>query len=169
MNRSNLAPISLAGFALCSLSLACGGAPPNASPEAADASAAANTASSNHPGPTGSNCQAVTEAYSICTDVSLCPGISISQTQLPNCGYSIHGNVIDPECLCYGSMCPVGVPQSCADMQALLATGITSNIVCEQYASGKCSNQGNQGEPSTCQVCKNNCDGNPTCLQNCGC
>jgi hypothetical protein len=63
----------------------------------------------------------------------------------------------------------MGVPQTCAEMQALLTSGITADIVCEQYATGKCENMGNTGAPSPCQVCKNNCDGNVACLQNCGC
>jgi hypothetical protein len=43
------------------------------------------------------------------------------------------------------------------------------NSVCAQAAAGHCQNLGSPGTISTCQVCKDNCDGNLACQQECGC
>jgi hypothetical protein len=165
MKFSHLALYALALSAVT----ACGGSPPSTPETTDDAGIATPPASSTHPGPIGTVCTSITETYNICADLSSCPGVVIDPNKFPDCGYSVHGDAIDPECLCYGSMCPMGSPGTCADMQALLNSGITAAIVCEEQASGKCTNEGAQGEPSTCDICKNNCDGNVTCLQNCGC
>jgi hypothetical protein len=156
-------------FALALSPLACGSSPPTTSETTDDAGAPSPPTTATHPGPTGSVCTAITTTYAVCADLSSCPGVIIDPNVFPDCGYSVHGDAIDPECLCYGSMCPMGTPQTCAEMQALLSSGVTLTTVCDQQITGKCANMGGQGEPSTCQVCKNNCDGNVTCLQNCGC
>jgi hypothetical protein len=137
-------------------------------PATPDAGPASDNQSTQQPSTTGSNCTAVTQNYTICADVSLCPGVEISPYTFPNCGYSVHGNAIDPECLCSGSMCPMGAPATCDDMQAILmATNIEA--VCAALSAGHCTNLGSLGTPSSCQQCKTNCDGNVMCLQNCGC
>ncbi|MGO8991873.1 MAG: hypothetical protein ACLQVI_00995 [Polyangiaceae bacterium] len=161
--------VSLVSFVSLA-SVACGGSPPAAQNEGTDAGSASTPASSTHPGPTGSVCTAITETYNVCADLSTCPGVIIDPNTFPQCGYAVHGDVIDPECLCYGSMCPMGVPQTCADMQAILSSGTTVDIICEQQATGKCLNVGGgTPAPTTCQVCQNNCGNDPACLQNCGC
>ncbi len=117
---------------------------------------------------TGSDCTTLTQTYSVCANISLCPGVTIDPYQFAGCGYSVHGDAIDPECNCYGSMCPMGAPSTCADMAAIVAS-TSVGAVCAQFSAGHCLNLGGQGQPSTCQQCKMNCDGILTCLQNCGC
>ena len=161
---------TLLGLALLAAlpALACGSSTPESTP-AADAGPSGATPANTAPsGPTGSNCTGITETYSVCQDLSTCPGVSIDQTKFPQCGYAIHGDSIDPECLCYGSMCPMGAPATCADMAAILSS-TTLSIVCERQATGHCTNMGGQGTVTACQVCKQNCGGDPACLQNCGC
>jgi hypothetical protein len=159
-----------ASSALAALALslvACSSSGTKESTPIADAGPPSAPVSSQQPVPTGSNCSSLTETYSICNDLSLCPGVSIDQTKFPQCGYSVHDDAIDPECLCFGSMCPMGVPGTCADMATILAT-TTVDTVCAQYAGGHCLDLGGTG-PTPCSVCKQNCGNNPQCLSACGC
>jgi hypothetical protein len=154
---------------LGSLALACGGSPtaehPSATPDAG--STASAPAAPAQAIVMGGGCTPITESYSICSEITSCPGLTIDRTKFPDCGYSVHGNVLDPECLCYGSMCPMGAPQTCTDMQGLLST-VTIDGICAQYASGKCLNEGAIGG-TDCSVCEANCNGNIACVQACGC
>jgi hypothetical protein len=168
MTSSLPATFGFSALVACGLALtACSSSPKDTTPAVADAGSTTPPGSSTQAVPTGANCNSLTETYSICDDLSSCPGVSIDQTKFPNCGYSVHDDAIDPECLCYGSMCPMGAPGTCTDMAALLAT-TTADEVCLQYAAGHCLDLGGSSQ-SQCAVCKQNCAGNPTCLSACGC
>jgi hypothetical protein len=157
---------------LGSLVLACGGgATSSPAPAPADAGAASNAAPSapQQPEALGSGCTPITSSYNICTMISTCPGLQIDTNRFPECGFSVHGSALDPECLCYGSMCPMGTPQTCDDMQTLLSN-VTIESVCAEYQAGHCQSEGSIGGVDTdCQLCKANCNGNQACIQNCGC
>jgi hypothetical protein len=164
-SRSFAAP-ALIALALAFALPACGSSPKDTTP-VADGGEATTPVSSAQSVPTGSNCSSVTESYSTCTDLSSCPGVSIDQTKFTGCGYSVHDDAIDPECLCYGAMCPMGAPTSCADMAALLTT-VSLDAVCQQYAGGHCLNLGNSTQ-TPCSICKQNCGADPACINNCNC
>jgi hypothetical protein len=158
-------------LSLSSLSLTACGAPPaqSTAPNADDAGAASIVPSSEDQGPSGTVCNAVTETYALCENLSTCPKVPIDPNAFPDCGYSIHGDPIDPECLCYGYACPMGAPSSCNDMQTLLTSGITEKSVCNQVLAGHCRDLGMDGTPTSCQVCKWNCDGIQSCIWACAC
>ncbi len=168
MKLSSCAPV----FALlASLSLACGSSPPSSSssvtPPAPDAGR--SLASSTQPTVMGGGCAAVNASTQICSEITSCPGVTIDRSVFAECGYVVHDDTIDPECLCSGSLCPMGAPGTCADMQQILANTTVAQV-CNQYASGKCLNEGSIGGPSAdCELCKANCDGNAACIANCGC
>lgn len=175
MRSSNLARIAVASrgllaiVALGSSLIACSSSStPKENPAVADAGTSSPPPAAQDNGPTGSNCTSLTLAYSICTDLSTCPGLTIDPIKFPHCGYAVHGDVIDPECLCYGSLCPMGGPATCADMAALLAA-TTPDIVCQQFSSGHCLNMGGISPTSPCELCRQNCGSDPNCLNNCGC
>jgi hypothetical protein len=156
------------GFLALAFSAACS-SPTKESPAVADAGEdAAPPVSSAPEAPSGSYCTSVSETYSTCEFVSLCPGLMIDPNQFPQCGYAVHGDVIDPECLCYGEMCPMGAPATCADMANILAS-TTVATVCAEYTGGHCQSLGGQGATSPCQQCQINCHNVVSCLQNCGC
>jgi hypothetical protein len=167
--RSGLRDSGVGGLALVSLVLAACSGSPSSTKEGTSEDAGPTTppVSSFQSVASGSNCTNITEEYAICTDVSLCPGVSIDQTKFPQCGYSVHDDAIDPECLCYGMMCPMGAPGSCTDMAGILAS-TSWDAVCQQYAGGHCLDIAGSGQ-TACAVCKQNCAGNPACLSSCGC
>jgi hypothetical protein len=85
--------------------------------------------------------------------------------------------LLDIECSCSGMLCPLGAT-SCSDATAKLADQ-NYGVVCAQVSAGTCL----QGTPvansssatsssggGTCDtVCRDECAGEPTCLQGCGC
>ena len=92
-------------------------------------------------GPQGIDCG--TDPYTgaiLCTGVSSCPGLLVDHDVYPDCGFRIRGASFDLQCPCYGGLCPIGSPSTCADAQALLAAQ-SEYIVCAQYNEGRCTAQ----------------------------
>ncbi|MGA7123667.1 MAG: hypothetical protein WBY94_26420 [Polyangiaceae bacterium] len=122
--------------------------------------------------PSGTNCaQDPTTQAILCEQIDTCPGVDVEPGAFPNCGFRVYGAAaLDLECVCDTSLCPVGVPTTCAQAQALL-DGQTSLIVCQQQAEGRCVDFASpDAGASTCDtVCRDECAGAPTCLQLCGC
>jgi hypothetical protein len=122
--------------------------------------------------PSGTNCvQDPTTQATLCEQISTCPGVDVEPGAFPNCGFRLDlGASLDLECLCDTSLCPVGVPTTCAQAQTLLE-GQTALIVCQQQAEGRCIDLAVQDSgASTCDtVCRDECVGAPTCIQLCGC
>jgi hypothetical protein len=114
----------------------------------------------------GGNCTEVTTGVSLCQTNSLCPGLQMDATAFPNCGFEIHGAYIDPECLCAGQICSVGTPNTCAEAQQLFSA-VSVDEVCAKAAAMHCYDPA-LGSIS-CQVCKDDCNGNAQCIHNCGC
>jgi hypothetical protein len=167
-SRAIAAFAGLLTLPLLSVLVACSSTPATANTPVADASSSSEPVIQTSPASTGTDCTTITQTYSVCADLSLCPGVTIDPSKFTNCGYSVHGTAIDPECLCYGSMCPMGAPSTCAEMAALLTTA-NALSVCDEYAAGHCENLGGTGAPSACDECKTNCDGILSCLRACGC
>lgn len=146
--------------------------------------AAATTATPSAATPVGGECGTDPQTgITLCSQISLCPNITVDQSQLPGCGFRIHaGAVIDLECLCNGeALCPVGVPDTC-DQAAALLMDQTLLTVCDQTAESHCTEVGGTeaGAPilnvnpnanaSSCdKQCETECAGEPDCIQLCGC
>jgi hypothetical protein len=136
------------------------------------------TPSSSGPGgavPTGSACTDDPQTgVTLCEETSLCPGVAFDPGALPNCGFQLHaGSVIDLECLCGTALCPIGVPQTCAQAAELLASQ-SSVVVCQQASNGNCielaAPVADAGASSSCdKQCETECAGEPGCIQLCGC
>ena len=123
--------------------------------------------------PTGANCGLdPTGTVNLCEQISTCPGVDVDQGAFPNCGFRLGAAAsLDIECVCGGVLCPIGVPQTCADATELLA-GQTSLLVCEQASEGRCISltAPDAGAASTCDTtCASYCSGAPDCLVLCGC
>jgi hypothetical protein len=117
----------------------------------------------------------------LCLGISLCPGLTVDQEVFPQCGFRLAGPVVDVECSCGGYLCPLG-STTCADATTLLAQQ-NEGLVCAELTAGGCV----EGVPQvttttsaaattsstsggTCtQDCIGDCDGEPVCLQACGC
>jgi hypothetical protein len=129
--------------------------------------------------PAGAGCSTdPASQITLCEQTSLCPGVSVDQGTLSGCGFRIHaGAVIDLECLCGEELCPIGVPDTCAQATQLLSSQTSSLVVCEQASNGTCeqvgaSDAGTATSPSvsTCdKTCETECAGEPDCIQLCGC
>jgi hypothetical protein len=111
----------------------------------------------------------------LCLGITSCPTVLVDSDQMPGCGYRISGNVIDLECLCNDSLCPVGSAASCDDAKALLADQ-TSQGVCAKIAEGSCTvvsqsaTNANSNTSSSCDPdCRARCSGAPDCITLCGC
>jgi hypothetical protein len=122
--------------------------------------------------PSGSDC--ITDSVSritICTSISLCPGLAVDHELYPDCGFRVSGTSLDLECLCGDYVCPVGTALSCAGARQLLA-GSTEAAVCIQQNDGRCAPRqaAGSGSTSTCdRNCAENCGSSPGCLELCGC
>jgi hypothetical protein len=131
-------------------------------------------ASTASPAATGAGCATdPTSGVTLCTAISLCPSVTVDSDQYPDCGFRIQGTVLDLECVCSGSVCPIGVPTTCADAQQLLQEQ-SELAVCTQVSEGRCtggqvgptSDAGNGGCDPTCSSM---CAGEPGCIVACGC
>jgi hypothetical protein len=139
---------------------------------------AAGTSSSDGglPPASGVNCGVdPSSGISLCLGTSSCPTVLVDPDQFPGCGYRIAGNVIDLECLCNDSLCPMGSAASCADAKALLADQ-SAQGVCAGIAEGRCSavsqssTNSNGNTSSSCDKnCRAECAGDPGCIILCGC
>ncbi len=113
----------------------------------------------------------------LCLGNSLCPGVTVDSSVFPACGYRVDGTVVDIECSCGYSLCPLGAT-SCAAAQALLARD-NEGIVCAQVSAGTCSAatpttttaaSSSSTSGGTCDTtCRDECGGDPDCLLACGC
>jgi hypothetical protein len=137
------------------------------------------TSSAGTTTPAGASCGTDPQTgVTLCEQTSLCPGLVVDQGTLPSCGFRIHaGSVIDLECVCGDSLCPIGVPDTCAQATQLLSSQTSSLVVCEEASDGRCeqlgaSDAGSASPPtvSTCdKQCETECAGEPDCIQLCGC
>ncbi len=125
--------------------------------------------------PTGSQCVDDPQTQTtLCAQTSACPGVAVDPGAFPNCGFQIHaGSVLDLECLCGDALCPIGVPQTCAEASQLLASQ-SSLVVCQQASEGHCIELAgpspDAGASSPCdKQCETECAGEPNCIQLCGC
>jgi hypothetical protein len=109
----------------------------------------------------------------LCEETAACPGVSVDPTALPGCGFRVGpSGGIDPECLCSGSLCPIGVPTTCAQAAQLLA-GQNLLQVCQQVSEGRCvqvvaPDAGAVG-PGCDRTCQAECGAAADCVQICGC
>lgn len=150
-----------------------------------DTSSSASTSddASSGTGASGTGCsQDPTTGITLCTGLSECSSITIDQSALGGCGFRVHAGsaLIDLECLCGTDLCPIGVPDTCAQASTLLS-GLTSLVVCEQDSQGKCvqeeaaeagasTGSGTTGTTGTCNnQCLVSCGAEPDCQQLCGC
>lgn len=110
----------------------------------------------------------------LCLGLSLCADILVDISVFPGCGFSVHGNAIDLECVCGDSLCPIGAATSCAAAKQLLATQ-NQGIVCAQLGDGLCkpvgasSGSASTGSSGCDQTCYSQCGGDPGCIVLCGC
>ncbi len=140
----------------------------------ASSSAAAGTAGTGGASTaSGTNCGVdPSSGIALCLGISSCPSVRVDPDQFPDCGYRISGSVIDLECLCGDSLCPMGSAASCLDAKALLSDQ-SAQGVCAGIADGKCAlvKQTSLGSSSnTCDTdCRAQCSGVPGCITLCGC
>jgi hypothetical protein len=115
----------------------------------------------------------------LCLGISICPGLQVDQETFPQCGFRISGEVVDVECSCGGSLCPLGTT-SCADAQTLLAQSNEGNV-CAEVSAGTCiegipnastssAAASSSSSGGTCTMdCIDSCANDPACLEGCGC
>jgi hypothetical protein len=146
---------------------------------ATDASADSAPDAAGATGPTGSAClEDPQTGIVLCQQISLCPGVVVDPGSYPNCGFRLNAaSPLDLECLCEESLCPIGVPTSCASAEQLLAAQ-SALVVCLQENEGTCvslvgAGAGGSGSggaaASACASCAQQCGGTPACFQACGC
>jgi hypothetical protein len=119
----------------------------------------------------GASCTQVSSTISLCLYISSCPNLILNPKVFPSCGFRIHGDAIDPECLCGNYICPIGAPTSCSEAAADYSGDVTYDSVCEQSVEGRCTALGTGGSStsSACETCVQNCDNVPSCVEACGC
>jgi hypothetical protein len=136
-------------------------------------SAESASTTSGDAGPKGVDCITEPETgATICSGISTCPGLLVDHDVYPTCGFRVGGGaLLDLECGCQGSLCPIGVAQTCEQAQALLRDQ-SESTVCLQVADGRCT-KGTQTKPPaspTCdKLCAAECGNVPSCLRLCGC
>ena len=110
---------------------------------------------------TGTNCGTeATTGSVLCTGISACPDITVDQSLLSGCGFRIRGGeVLDLECGCSGSLCPIGAPTTCAEATQLLQNQ-TLPSVCLQLSEGPLPVPGAATTTSTTSTCDQNCAAN---------
>ena len=88
----------------------------------------------------GASCTAITANISLCQYISSCPSLALNAQIFPQCGFRIHGDAIDPECLCDGHyLCPIGHSTTCSAAAAAASGDTTYDSVCEQSVTGTAS------------------------------
>ena len=170
--RSLLSLLALASLAAC-LQL---GAPLDSTAGGASGGSAGSSADAGVTPATGTNCGVdPASGIALCLGSTSCPTVLVDPDQFPGCGYRIAGRVIDLECLCNDSLCPMGSAASCADAKALLADQ-SAQGVCAGIAEGRCTVVGksaattNGNSSSSCDKnCRAECAGDPACITLCGC
>ena len=148
-------------------------------PQGAAGGASGTTAASGVGGATagpasGVNCGVdPSSGISLCLGISSCPTVQVDPDQFPDCGYRISGSIIDLECLCGDSLCPMGSAASCLDAKALLSEQ-SAQGVCAGVADGNCQvvkqTATSSSSSSSCDKnCRAECSGEPGCITLCGC
>jgi hypothetical protein len=149
---------------------------------------ATTSASASDSVPSGTGCTTdPASQITLCEESSICPNIDVDQGILPGCGFRLRpGGVIDLECLCADSLCPIGVADSCDQALTLLMAQTSALGVCQEVSDGHCvqitaSDAGTStGTTSTTTTtpaaasscdkpCESECAGEPDCIQLCGC
>jgi hypothetical protein len=154
-----------------------------------DPTATASTATTSSGSvPSGAGCTTdPVSQITLCEESSLCPTIDVDQSILPGCGFRMrNSDVIDLECGCSDSLCPIGVADTCDEALTLLGQQ-TELSVCQQASEGRCvpltSDAGaststgtstttttTPAASSSCdKTCESECAGEPDCIQLCGC
>jgi hypothetical protein len=152
-----------------------GGGTPGASSASTGADGGAGATPSAPTGTSGCGTDPQSGAV-LCLSVDACPGLELASGAYPGCGFAPRGpGVIDMECLCGDSLCPVGVATTCGAAKTLIDNQ-SSLVVCEQLAEGRCVQQKRStvtvdaGSTGGCnEACAETCANVPTCLQMCGC
>ncbi len=132
----------------------------------------AQTGADGAPAVTGVDCIVEeTSGETICSGMSSCPGLLVDHDNFPTCGFRPAAGVLDLECICANSVCPIGVATTCEAAQKLLAGGQTQLSVCNQEYEGRCTpKKGSSTGPK--KICDEDClircvdDG---CPKRCGC
>jgi hypothetical protein len=170
--HGQLVKLSL-GTALAFFVAGCGLIPGLSSGGSGGSSSSGSGGSSSTPG--GTNCGTDPETGAVlCLGNSACPGLTIDTEVYPGCGFRIAGSAVDIECSCNGFLCPLGAT-SCDDAKTKLMNE-NYGVVCAQASGGSCvqgmpvASSSSSGGSSTCDpTCRDECAGEPTCLQQCGC
>lgn len=185
MERALDRPFSMfarATFAATVLAIACGcgsfpllggaGGDKDAGAGGGASSSSTAAAAGGDAGAKGIDC--ITEAQTgatLCTGISSCPGLAVDHDVYPTCGFRPGGNVLDLECACQTSLCPVGVAKTCAEAAKLLA-GQNESTVCLQIDEGRCTGGGpptKTPNPTCDRQCASECGGAAGCIHLCGC
>jgi hypothetical protein len=153
-------------------SLGTGGDGDAGAASASSASSAAGAAAGDG-GAKGVDC--ITESLTgsvLCTGISTCPELAVDHDLYPDCGFRPGGAVLDLECACQTSLCPVGVAKTCAEAAALLSRQ-TESQVCLQIDEGRCTGGGapaaSPADPNCDKACASECGGAAGCIHLCGC
>jgi hypothetical protein len=107
----------------------------------------------------------------LCRGISTCPNLLVGSDQFPDCGFRIHGDALDLECLCSGALCPIGAPATCDQARQLLSSQ-TEFGVCQQVNDGRCLDLNatrDAGANGCDKTCAAQCGGDPSCIKLCGC
>lgn len=176
-----IAPLALSVFAIVGLSgcdvipsigTGSGGSDAGAASSASPAASGGTTAATSDAG-AGVDC--ITESLTgatICTGIASCPNVTVDHDVFPDCGFRPGSGVIDLECACQNSLCPIGVAKTCDEAAALLKDQ-NETTVCTQVSEGRCTGGTTTTTPaasSTCdKQCESECGGAPGCISLCGC
>ncbi|HEY2513578.1 MAG TPA: hypothetical protein VGI39_22070, partial [Polyangiaceae bacterium] len=150
---------------------------PSISTGAADGGSSSSSSSSDDAGSptavTGTGCAAVTSTVTLCQTISLCPSLTLNAKVFPQCGFRIHDQAIDPECICGNQLCPIGAPTTCTEASQLSSGDVNYDSVCQEANVGQCTSlstgSSSGGTSTACQMCIANCDNVPTCVDGCPC
>jgi len=108
---------------------------------------------------------------SLCTRISLCPGVAIDHDAFPNCGFRASSGSLEVDCLCGDFLCPIGTAIRCDQVPRLLA-GQSEGLVCTQVSEGRCASlspSASRDSGSCDRSCLSTCGGDPGCTVLCGC
>jgi hypothetical protein len=115
----------------------------------------------------------------LCLGVTACPGLFVDGESLPMCGFRVTGSLLDLECVCGDSLCPVGIVATCGEAQSLILSSNTGTV-CAQLADGvsctlipppvtAASSTSSSGGGTCDPACASSCSNDPGCLLICGC
>jgi len=109
----------------------------------------------------------------LCAQSNACPGVTVDPGAFPGCGFRVNGGEpLDLECLCSESLCPIGVPTTCAQAMTMLQAQ-SAIVVCQQVSEGRCVQLVTPDAgavPASCdRGCQAACGAAADCVQICGC